>query len=170
MMPLAYVIGDARGLSDRLLAEVAARLEAEGWALAGVTQSNDEVPGTDRCDMHLRILGRHEVVRISQSLGAGSSGCRLDPEGLEAAVGLVGGTLAGARLLIVNKFGKAEIEGRGFRALIGEALAGGLPVLTAVNALNLPEFERFAEGLAVRLPTEPGAVLDWCRAVAAATI
>ena len=48
--------------------------------------------------------------------------------------------------------------------------AFGLPVLTAVNALNLPEFERFAEGLAVRLPTEPGAVLDWCRAVAAATI
>lgn len=165
MARLGFVTGSTRGEADRLLAGVVARLQARGWPLAGVVQHNTGCEGA--CDMDLAILGRAEVVRISQSLGPGSSGCRLDPQGLEAAVGLVGPMLAGARLLVVNKFGKAEAEGRGFRPLIGEALAAGIPVLVAVSALNRPAFEDFAGDLAEPLPAREAALLAWCDAAAA---
>lgn len=166
MSGLAYVIGGGKGEGDRLLAEVAEVLHRRGWPLAGVVQINTE-RGEAPCDMDLSVLGRSERIRISQSLGPHSQGCRLDPEGLETAVGLVAGTLAeGPRLLIVNKFGKAEIEGRGFRPLIGEALAAGIPVLTGVKALNLEGFRAFAGGFEEALEADVGAILRWCDRVA----
>ena len=167
MAALGYVIGGTRGAGDRLLAAVAERLGAEGWPLAGVVQINTDAAGAAHCDMDLRVLARPERIRISQNLGPASRGCRLDPEGLQTAVGLVETTMVPPpRLLIVNKFGKAEIEGRGFRTLIGDALAQDVPVLLGLKPLNLPGFEDFAQGLAQALPDDLDAVLDWCRAQA----
>lgn len=170
MTVLGYVTGEGRGESDRLLAVVAERLQAEGWPLAGVVQHNTARAGQRRCDMDLQVLGRGERVRISQGLGEAAQGCRLDPDGLETAVGLVEASLPGARMLIVNKFGKAEIEGRGFRLLIGEALGRGLPVLVGVKRDNLTGFAAFAEGLAEALPSDVEALLDWCRAQAGGAV
>jgi nucleoside-triphosphatase THEP1 len=166
MTVLAYVTGEGRGANDLLLAEVATRLQARGWPLAGVVQHNTEAMGQSKCDMDLQVLGRPKSVRISQRLGAGARGCRLDPAGLESAVALVEQVLtADTRLMIVNKFGKTEVEGRGFRALIGEALALGVPVLVGVKDENLPGFLEFAQGLAKALPADPDAILDWCGAL-----
>ena len=160
---LGYVTGGERGQADVVLAEVAARLRAEGAALAGVVQLNDEFDAARPCHMDLHILTGTQVVRISQNLGALSKGCRLDPAGLEQAVGVVARALeAGPELLIVNKFGKQEADGRGFRPLIGQALAAGIPVLTAVNAGNRAAFESFADGLGVALACSHEAVLQFC--------
>lgn len=164
---LGYVIGAQRGAVDALMAEVAARLGAEGWPLAGVVQVNSETGPATRCDMDLQVIALDARVRISQRLGPLARGCRLDPQGLEEAVGLVERALDNApRLLIINKFGKAELEGRGFRPVIGRALAEGVPVLTAVNAANLEGFEAFSAGMGTALPPDPQAVIDWCRAQA----
>jgi len=164
-MRLGYVIGTGRGAVDRLLSAVAARLEGEGMRLAGVVQINAERPG-QRCDMDLAVLGGDRV-RISQCLGPLARGCRLDPVGLEEAVGQVGAALARRpQLLIVNKFGKAEIAGRGFRPVIAQALGDGVPVLLGVSRANLDGFDAFADGLAEALPAETAPILDWCRSVA----
>lgn len=171
MSALATITGAARGDTDRLLAQVAEILLAEGWPLAGVVQVNSDCPGRSACDMDLQVLGRTEVVRISQRLGEGSQGCRLDPEGLAVAVGLAEqGLETRPRLLILNKFGKAEIEGRGFRQMIGQALEMGVPVLMGLKALNRPGFEEFAGGMAESLPADLDTVLGWCRLQAEATI
>lgn len=60
----------------------------------------------------------------------------------------------GPDVLIVNKFGKQEAEGEGFRPVIAAALAVGIPVLVGLNTLNAPAFRSFASGLAVELPAE----------------
>ena len=162
---LGYVVAEGRGAADLLIRQVAEDLRAAGLRLAGAVQVNSDDAPAHKCLMDLHILSGQDVVRISQDLGALSRGCRLDPEGLERAVGLVGAALAqGPDLLVVNKFGKQEAEGRGFRPLIGEALARGIPVLVAVNKGTLPDFLAFAEDLATPLPAEAGVVLDWCRA------
>jgi len=163
---LAYVSATERGESDALLAAVARAL-AGPHRLCGVVQINTEYDPDRPCHMDLAVLGTGSVIRISQFLGAGSSGCRLDPAGLETAVGLVAATMQqqAPDLVILNKFGKHEAEGRGFRPLIGQALAMGVPVLTAVSALNLPRFLDFADGMATGLRAESGAVLDWFQAV-----
>ncbi len=161
---LGFVTGGERGQADMVLAEVAAQLRAKGVALAGVVQVNEEFDPARPCHMDLHILTGTDVVRISQNLGALSKGCRLDPAGLEQAVGLVAQALdTGPDLLIVNKFGKQEADGRGFRPLIGQALAAGIPVLTAVTPANRPAFEAFAEGLGVALECRAEAILQFCR-------
>ena len=165
---LGYVTGGERGQADLVLAEVAGALRADGVTLAGVVQVNEEFDPARPCHMDLHILTGVDVVRISQNLGALSKGCRLDPAGLEQAVGLVTQALEARAdllpdLLILNKFGKQEAEGRGFRPLIGQALAAGIPVLTAVNAGNQAAFDLFAEGMGVALPCSQDKILQFCR-------
>ncbi len=168
---LGYVIGGGRGATDRLIRDVAMKLRAQGHVLAGAVQVNVETDPAYKCQMDLHILSCESVVRISQDLGALSQGCRLDPDGLERAVGLVGAALdSGADFLIFNKFGKQEADGRGFRPLIGEALERGIPVLTAVNKGNLEAFLNYAEDLAAELPDNADAILKWCLEQKAETV
>jgi len=164
-MRLAYTMTHGRGALDPLLHDLARAAMADGLRLAGVVQVNSDSPGCARCDMDAIVLPDGPVIRISQSLGAGSRGCRLDPAGLEAAVGAAQARLAhGVDLLIVNKFGKQEAAGRGFRPAIAAALEAGADVLVGVNALNLAALQDFAGGSAERLDPDPAALCAWARA------
>lgn len=166
---LGYVLIDRRAALDALLADVAAVLEDEGLGLAGAVQENPAAPEPGaRCDMYLRVLGAGTRVCISQRLGAEARGCRLDPQGLATAAGMVEAALADApALVIVNKFGATEASGRGFRPAIAQAVSLGIPVLTGLTEVARPEFERFAEGLATPVEPERAAILHWCRTAAA---
>jgi len=162
---LAFFTADGRGTADLLLHALAGRLQAEGMRLAGAVQVNVERPDRPRCDMELRLLSGTATIGISQNLGRGSRGCRLDADGLERAVAMVEATLDGPTdLVIVNKFGKQEAEGGGFRPVFARALAEGIPLLTATNRANRAAFVDFAGGLAQELPAEPDRLAAWCRA------
>lgn len=161
-MTLAYTMAPGRGDTDLILASLAADLAIRGIRCCGTVQINSERCDAGPCDMDVRVLPDGPVLRISQDLGPSARGCRLDPDALETAVGLVADRLSsGADLLIVNKFGKHEADGRGFRDVIAEAMAMNLPVLVGLNALNRDAFESFADGLAVELPPEPAALMAW---------
>lgn len=71
-----------------------------------------------------------------------------------------------ASLLIVNKFGKQEAEGGGFREVIGRAMIVGIPVLTTVSQGNLAAFLSFADGLARAVAPDADAAVAWCLAAA----
>jgi hypothetical protein len=112
--------------------------------------------------MDVRVLPDGPVLRISQDLGSASKGCRLDPAALETAVGLVEARLGpDVDLLVINKFGKHEAEGRGFRTTIARALDLQIPVLVGVNSLNLSAFMEFAGSEAVRLDPSDDPIYDW---------
>lgn len=161
-MNLAYTMAPGRGDTDLILFRLARTLSARGLRCCGTVQINSERADAGPCDMDVQVLPDGPILRISQDLGRASRGCRLDPAALEAAIGLVSASMVqGADLLIVNKFGKHEAEGRGFRSVIAEALSNGIPVLVGMNMLNLSAFEEFAEGLAARLPPEPSALERW---------
>ncbi len=161
-MNLAYTMAPGRGDTDLTLFKLAHDLRARGLRCFGTVQINSERADAGPCDMDVQVLPDGPVLRISQDLGRSARGCRLDPAALETAVGMVSASLtAGADVLILNKFGKHEAEGRGFRPVIAEALAMGLPVLVGVNTLNLPAFEEFAGGLATCLPPESDALSAW---------
>ena len=169
MMKLGYVTLQGRGRIDQLLAEVVDRLEAHGVALAGTVQTNIERSDRPRCDMDLRLLPDGPVVRISVDRGAQARGCRLDAGVLEQSVLWVSNALDGAQMLVVNKFGKQEAEGKGLAGTIADALERGLPVLVGVNGLNLPAFLEFAGGMARELTPDAARAADWCLAMLAAT-
>lgn len=156
---LGYVIHDETDDSERMQA-LARLLAARGLRLGGAVQVNSG-GGDCTCDMELSVLGAETApIRISQALGPGSRGCRLDPDALERAVALALSALAGADLVLVNKFGKQESLGRGFRELIAESLGQGIPVLTAVAPDYLPAFLDFTGGEATLLDWDTAA--DWC--------
>ncbi len=161
-MYLAYVTTTDRGATDRLLSTVAEHLLAKGARLAGVVQTNTECADSSKCDMDVRVLPDGETIRISQSLGEHARGCRLDPAALEQAVGLVSNSLEDSPdLLIINKFGKHESDGRGFRPVIGEALGLDIPVLVGVNGLNEEKFQDFTGGAAEMLEPDLDAIIAW---------
>jgi hypothetical protein len=170
-MNLAYTMAPGRGDTDLILFKLATALAVRGLRCCGTVQINSERGDTGPCDMDVRVLPDGPILRISQDLGRASHGCRLDPAALETAVGLVSASMGpGSDLLIVNKFGKHEAQGRGFRTVIAEALSKGIPVLVGINTLNLPAFEEFAEGLATRLPPEPTALESWAVQVTGSTM
>ncbi|WP_103332205.1 DUF2478 domain-containing protein [Pseudotabrizicola formosa] len=162
---LAFVSAAERGEGDRLLARVAQRLSVAGVSLGGVVQMNTETDPDRPCVMDLRVLTDSSIVRISQSLGRHAQGCRLDAAGLEDAVGRVAEALlvAPPQLLILNKFGKQEAEGRGFRPVIAQAMALGVPVLTSVSEKNRAGFDLFAGECATALGADESAVMAWCQ-------
>lgn len=169
-MRMGYVTSPGRGDTDLLLAGVADALMADGVRLCGTVQFNTECDGEGPCDMDVRVLPDGPVIRISQSLGPEARGCRLDPGALETAIAACEARLGRADLLIVNKFGKQEALGRGFRTLIAEAMSRDIPVLVGLNGLNREAFETFTGGAAEVVPAEHDRVLAWLRgAVAEAT-
>lgn len=161
-MKLAYMAASGRGDTDLILFQLAYDLAARGLKVSGVVQINTDRIDGGACDMDVQVLPDGPVLRISQNLGRSSRGCRLDPAALESAVGLVSASLArGADVLIINKFGKHEVQGRGFREVIAEALAMDIPVVVGLNAMNSPDFEDFSGGLAVRLSPVRAALAKW---------
>jgi hypothetical protein len=163
-MRIGYVSLPGKGATDACLAEAVALLSARKVPMAGTVQTNPERPGAHVCDMDVRVLPDGPVLRISQNLGAGARGCRLDGGALETAVVEVAQRLDGAALLVVNKFGKQESMGRGLVPVIAEMAARGVPVLVGVNALNRPAFLEFSGGLAEGLPADPRAIAAWALA------
>ena len=161
-MRIAYVMSEGRGDTDLLLHGVAMRAQASGLRLCGTVQINSNCDADRPCDMDVQVLPDGPVIRISQTLGPGARGCRLDPAALEQAVAESEARLdAGCDLVIVNKFGKHEAEGRGFRGLIAEALSLDVPVLVGVNSLNVSRLEAFCAGVAVPIVAESEALDTW---------
>jgi len=160
---IAYTMSPNPGDTDETLARLAARLTDRGLRTCGVAQINTESKDClHPCDMDVKVLPDGPVIRISQSLGREAKGCRLNPEALEGAVALVGAHLAkGADVLILNKFGKHEADGRGFRDVIAEALSLEIPVITGVNQQNLEAFATFTDGMAEQVSPNLDALTDW---------
>ena len=164
-MQIAFTIAPGRGDTDLLLAGLADRLAEVGVITCGTVQINSECDREGPCDMDVRVLPDGPLIRISQSLGREARGCRLDPGALETATGLSEQRVPEADLVIVNKFGKQEAQGRGFRTLIAEALARDIPVLVGLNRLNAQAFLDFTGGEATEVPPDTQALFAWAEKV-----
>jgi hypothetical protein len=163
-MKLAFISSTKRGEIDRLVSLTAARLEADQKRLNGVVKVLEDNPDLAHdCDMDLRVLPDGPNIRITQSLGAGSNACRLNPAAIQEAVGEVERlSSADADMFLLNKFGPQEGEGHGFRATIAAALENGVPVLLGVGTTMRDAFDEFAQGLAEELPEDLDKIYEWC--------
>ncbi|PZO67273.1 MAG: hypothetical protein DI498_02715 [Paracoccus denitrificans] len=140
-------------------------LSGAGLRVGGAIQTS-RPPTVDAfdCDMHLSIIGEDAApVRISQSLGPGSTACRLDTGALAACCARVMRQLHdGCDALILNKFGKVEAAGGGLRDAFALGASLGVPVLTTVAPDQRAVFLAFAGDLATLL--KPSEVPAWCHA------
>lgn len=146
-----------------VLADVVAQLRKQGVALAGAIQHGDS-----NCAMTLELLpsGRH--IPISQNLGSGARGCRLDSAALAETASLVLQSIdASPALAVFNKFGSQEAAGNGLRDEMAAAAAAGLPVLTAVRDSLLDQWSAFTGGEYAPLACSTEAAMTWWDGLAA---
>jgi nucleoside-triphosphatase THEP1 len=151
---------------DRRVTDLVCHLLRSGLTLAGFLERRIDRSGRSRCDMLLEDLATGTLIPISEDRGGAARGCRLDHAALTLA--LAHGEQALAKrpdLLIVNKFGKTEAEGGGFRTLIATAVEAEVPVLVAVPWANIDPWRVFVGPFSVEhavdaLPTDPVALAE----------
>ena len=161
---LAAVLHAGAQTGDTLISAIADKLKSEGYCVGGVVQSNIVQPGQCRCDMVLTELSSGQGIPISQNLGNQSRGCRLDPAALEQIVGFVEASVRdGLDILVLNKFGKQEIEGKGLRSVIALALDADIPVLVGLNRANIEAWNQFCGGEGQLLEARASDVERWLR-------
>jgi hypothetical protein len=151
---------------DALLNAFAADLAAEGVRVVGLIQGGHRVGQAPQLSAMLVHSG--EDVELFQDLGAYAEGCRLDIQALTWAGQEIAAAIdRGADLLVINRFGKQEREGKGLLYLIDRALSAEIPVLVAVPDYCFETWVKFAEGMSVKIPVTRGALQGWWRKVSA---
>lgn len=164
---LAAIRAEKNEPADDVLRAVFDRLTSEGFRVVGSLQQ--ERPAVADCcgRLELEDLGSGARLTISQALGTGARGCRLDPQALAALAGPLQARLQQGDLdfLILNRFGKTEAEGRGLREAIETACLAGIPVLCVVRPAYVEAWSSFAGDFGILLPPMASVALDWARNV-----
>lgn len=161
---IAVVVYDDGLVRDALITRCATDLAASGYRLGGIVQSNAHRPGRRRCDMYVKDLLGGDEIKISFDRGNEARGCRLDPDAFARIDGWIErAVLEHVELLVINKFGKEEANGRGLRAVLAEALIAEIPLLIGISPQNLSDFLTFVGDSATRLGPDIEAMTAWCR-------
>jgi hypothetical protein len=158
---LAAVVYGADDDPDRLISGFAADLRRSGHRPVGVVQLGRSCQA-DNPRLGVVVLPDGEVVRLAPHETPHAAGCRLDPDRLAGlACRLAAAIEDGADLVIINRFGRSEAEGKGLIDLIPQALAADIPVLIAVPEQRFAAWIRFSEGMNVRLACRRDALDRW---------
>jgi hypothetical protein len=149
---------------DGILREFAAGLNARGHRAVGLVQLGRHC--ADVPNMSAMLIHSGEELPLLQNLGACATGCRLDVGRLLDAGSRVARALeGGADIVIINRFGRQEREGKGLSYLIERALGADIPVVIAVPAHRFADWIRFAGGMSVKLRCDRDALDAWWNSV-----
>ena len=114
------------------------------------------------------LVHNGEKILLAQDFDPSASGCRLDlAEASECGSAGRRGAWAGADLLIVNRFGKRERDGKGLAYLVERALDADIPVVIAVSSQHFGDWIKFADGMSVKLHCDRAALEAWWDRVSA---
>jgi hypothetical protein len=154
---------------DQLLREFASDLNASGHRAVGLVQLGHHCTDTPKLSAMLVHTG--EELPLFQNLGACSTGCKLDVgQLLDAGTQIARAIDQGADLVIVNRFGRQECEGKGLSYLVEHALSADIPVVIAVPSHRFADWIRFADGMSVKLRCHREALDAWWNAVSARSV
>jgi nucleoside-triphosphatase THEP1 len=150
---------------DAVLRSFASDLIARGHRVVGMVQSGHCADSS----LSAILLHNGEKLLLSQDFDPAAQGCRLDLARLQNAGMRIADALAyGADLVIINRFGKRERNGKGLSSLIERALDADIPVVIAVGKDHFADWIKFAGGMSVKLGCERSALDAWWQAVSAA--
>ena len=133
---LAAVVYEPDQDPDAVLRDFASELRARGFRAVGLLQLGHRC--LDAPELSVALLHSGETLQLFQNLGAWASGCRLDVgKLLNAGAQIEDAIDHGADLLIVNRFGRQEREGKGLTFLVERALSADIPVVIHCNRESL---------------------------------
>jgi hypothetical protein len=151
---------------DALLAACVKSMHDSKVPITGAIQASPEECAECSGALNLKDVENGRIYNFSQDLGAGAESCALDSQALAGISQLIVDALERhPQLVVINRFGKAEVEGHGFRRVIEQAMLADIPLLVAVREDFDADWRAFHGGLATRLPFDEEAVLAWCDGV-----
>ena len=147
---------------DALLADFAQDLVRTGERVGGIVQRNIKDGGGCQVGMQAIDLMTGREISICQPLGSGAMACKLDAAGLaDASVAVASAIAQDVDLIVINKFSKQEAAGQGLRDELADAIAAGIPVLTAVPEKCLEAWISFTGGIGTTLLCERQVIEAW---------
>ncbi len=159
-MPLLTALKFQRGFNiDTQLAYICQLLTDKGLSVGGLIQENScgDVSGVQLVDIRSR-----EKFDIWENRGLHASGCRLDEGGLLGSAKVIEQAIHDrVDLVIINRFGRAESEGKGLRDHFARAVDVGVPVLTGVREPYIEAWQQFHGGMAHELLASGENMEDW---------
>lgn len=151
---------------DRVLREFASDLNIRGHRAVGLVQTCHHC--VDAPKLSAMLVHTGEERPLFQNLGVGATGCKLDVgQLLDAGADIAGAIEQGADLVIVNRFGRQECEGKGLLYLVERALSADIPVVIAVPSHRFADWIKFADGMSVKLRCDRHALEAWWSAASA---
>lgn len=161
---LAALVFDPGEDPDSVLREFAASSNANGFRAVGLVQIGRHY--VDVPNISAMLLHDGSELALLQDVGSRSPGRRLKVSRLLNAGARVARALDdGADILIINRFGREECEGRGLRYLIERAIDADIPVVIAVPRHRFTDWIKFAEGMSVKLRCDRDALDGWWHGV-----
>jgi uncharacterized protein DUF2478 len=158
---LAALVYDDQQDPDAVLRDFANDTNAQGFRVVGMVQAGQCADSS----LSAVLVHNGETLLLAQDFDPNASGCRLDIDRLQNAGARVADALdSGADLLIINRFGKRERDGRGLGYLIERARDAKTPVVIAVSSHRLADWTTFA-GETEELACERAALDAWWRVV-----
>ena len=135
---------------DQILRDFSLDLNGYGYRAVGLVQTSHRC--VDAPTLSAMLLHTGEELQLFQDLGTCAAGCRLDVGQLLDAGSRVASAIdEGADLVIINRFGRQEREGKGLCYLIERALSADIPVVIAVPSHRFADWIKFADGMSVML-------------------
>ena len=149
---------------DELLSRLVTHLQTSNLMVAGFVQRSEPVREDGCCGaIFIDDILSGDSLEISQALGKGARGCRLNPIALaDATSRLLTQLELSPDIVVLNRFGKGESEGQGFRAVVERTIDLNIKVLTAVRQPYTYNCLQFAGEFCQFLPPEFDAVVNWC--------
>jgi nucleoside-triphosphatase THEP1 len=161
---LAALVYEPHQDPDAVLRDFAADLNARGCRVVGMVQAGQCADSS----LSAVLLHSGEKLLLAQDFDPAAQGCRLDLARLQNAGARIVEALAhGADLVVINRFGKRERDGKGLSHLIARALGSDIPVVIAVGKDHFADWIKFAGGMSVKLGCERDALEAWWHAVSA---
>ncbi len=160
ILAVVYTDGFAAG---RFISDLGYQLRDSGVSVAGIVQYNQSVRERDSgCDMEVEELASRIVLQLAEDRGSDAAGCRLDPAALAEAAALISVSLRNRpQIVILNKFGNLEVEGKGLRDTIADAMQLGIPVVAGVPHRHIEPWRAFTDGLAQETLVHSPMVQQW---------
>lgn len=151
---------------DAVLVAAVARIRARGIAVGGLLQRFGERLSNGKRSMWIDDIASGRSIRLDRPRGPGAIACMLDPDALAQAACMLQRAIArGPELVVVNRFGNAEADGRGMRAEFADAICSGAAVLVAVRFSLLNDFEGFLGGPAHLLLPSAETISAWAEGI-----
>ena len=166
-LPAAAIVVDGSVDVDALLAEIVVQQRRAGRRVRGLLMMHRGASEGCAGDMVLVDIEKRDEYLVSLPTGGGS--CRADVQGFASASRVLKNAIEESPDLVVcNRFGSLEAEGKGFVAELLDVMACGIPLLTAVAASRVDAWQRFSGGARL-LPARSDDVSAWLKSTLAAS-